>query len=75
MEELIKQVSERSGISEAQARKAVDTVMNYMRDKLPASVSGAIDNALGGGANVAGNVADTAQNVLGNIGGMLGKKE
>jgi uncharacterized protein (DUF2267 family) len=75
MEELIKQVSERSGISEAQARKAVDTVMNYMRDKLPASVSGTIDSALGGGANAAGNVADTAQNVLGNIGGMFGKKE
>jgi uncharacterized protein (DUF2267 family) len=75
MEELIKQVSERSGISEAQARKAVDTVMNYMRDKLPASVSGTIDSALGGGANVAGNVADTAQNVLGGIGGMFGKKE
>ncbi|HYO90738.1 MAG TPA: HU family DNA-binding protein [Pyrinomonadaceae bacterium] len=75
MEELIKQVSERSGISEAQARKAVDTVMNYMRDKLPASVSGTIDNALGGGANVAGDVADTAQNVLGNIGGMFGKKD
>jgi uncharacterized protein (DUF2267 family) len=75
MEELIKQVSERSGISEAQARKAVDTVMNYMRDKLPASVSGTIDSALGGGANVAGDVADTAQNVLGGIGGMFGKKE
>jgi uncharacterized protein (DUF2267 family) len=75
MEELIRQVSQRSGISEDQARKAVDTVMNYMRDKLPASVSGTIDSALGGGANVAGDVADTAQNVLGNIGGMFGKKE
>jgi len=75
MEELIRQVSQRSGISEDQARKAVDTVLNYMRDKLPASVSGTIDGALGGGANVAGDVADTAQNVLGNIGGMFGKKE
>ncbi|HJR07066.1 MAG TPA: hypothetical protein VJ842_07410 [Pyrinomonadaceae bacterium] len=75
MEELIKQVSQRSGISEDQARKAVDTVLGYMRDKLPASVSGTIDSAIGGGANVAGGVADTAQNVLGNIGGMFGKKE
>lgn len=75
MEELIKQVSERSGISEEQARKAVDTVMGYMRDKLPASVSGTIDNALGGGAGLAGNLADTAQNVLGGLGGILGKKE
>ncbi|HLL72339.1 MAG TPA: hypothetical protein VK363_12935 [Pyrinomonadaceae bacterium] len=75
MEELIQQVSQRSGISEDQARKAVDTVLGYMRDKLPASASGMIDSAIGGGANVAGNVADTAQNVLGNIGGMFGKKE
>jgi hypothetical protein len=75
MEELIKQVSQRSGISEDQARKAVDTVLGYMRDKLPASASGMIDSVIGGGANVAGGVADTAQNVLGNIGGMLGKKD
>jgi hypothetical protein len=75
MEELIKQVSQRSGISEDQARKAVDTVLGYMRDKLPASASGMIDSAIGGGANVAGGVADTAQNVLGGIGGMFGKKE
>jgi uncharacterized protein (DUF2267 family) len=75
MEELIRQVTERTGITEAQARTAVDTVMGYMRDKLPASMSGTIDGVLGGGANVAGGVADTAQNVLGGLGGMFGKKE
>jgi uncharacterized protein (DUF2267 family) len=75
MEELIRQVTERTGISEDQARTAIDTVMGYMRDKLPASASGMLDGALGGGANVAGGVADTAQNVLGSIGGIFGKKE
>ncbi|HEY1404356.1 MAG TPA: hypothetical protein VGB05_09540 [Pyrinomonadaceae bacterium] len=75
MEELIRQVTERTGITEAQARTAIDTVMGYMRDRLPASVSGTIDGALGGGASVAGGVADTAQNVLGGIGGILGKKD
>ncbi|MCA1555391.1 MAG: hypothetical protein LC747_01755 [Acidobacteria bacterium] len=75
MEELIKQITERTGITESQARTAIDTVINYMRDKLPASVSGTIDNALGGGANVAGDLADTAQNVLGGLGGMFGKKD
>ncbi|MDQ1610662.1 MAG: hypothetical protein QOG00_593 [Pyrinomonadaceae bacterium] len=75
MEELIKQVTERTGITEAQARTAIDTVMGYIRDKLPANVSGMIDGTLGGGANVAGGVADAAQNVLGGIGGMLGKKD
>ena len=75
MEELIKQVTERTGISENQARTAVNTVLGYLRDKLPAGVSAPIDNLIGGGANVAGDVADTAQNVLGGIGGMFGKKE
>ena len=75
MEELIRQVTERTGITDAQARTAIDTVMGYMRDKLPASMSGTFDGVLGGGANVAGGVADTAQNVLGGLGGMFGKKE
>jgi hypothetical protein len=75
MEELIKQVSERSGITEAQARKAIDTVMGYLRNNLPASVSGTVDNLIGDGANVGGELADTAQNVLGGIGNMLGKKD
>ena len=75
MEDLIRQVTERTGITETQARTAIDTVMGYMRDKLPASMSGTIDGVLGGGANVAGGVADTAQNVLGGLGGMFGKKE
>ena len=75
MEELIRQVTERTGITDAQARTAIDTVMGYMRDKLPASMSGTLDGVLGGGANVAGGVADTAQNVLGGLGGMFGKKE
>ncbi|HEX8636341.1 MAG TPA: hypothetical protein VF703_19625 [Pyrinomonadaceae bacterium] len=75
MEELIRQVTERTGITEAQARTAIDTVMGYMRDKLPASVSGMIDGAVGGGAGVAGGMADTAQNMLGGIGGIFGKKD
>lgn len=75
MEELIKQVTERTGITEAQARTAIETVMNHLRDKLPASVSGTIDGALGGGANVAGDLSDTAQNMLGGIGGIFGKKD
>jgi hypothetical protein len=75
MEELIRQVTERTGITESQARTAIDTVMGYMRDKLPASASGMIDGVVGGGANAAGGVADTAQNVLGGIGGIFGKKD
>ena len=75
MEELIRQVTERTGITESEARTAIDTVLGYMRDKLPATVSGSLDQVIGGGANVAGGLTDTASNVLGGLGGMFGKKE
>ena len=36
MEELIQQVSQRAGISEEQARTAVETVAEILKDRIPA---------------------------------------
>ncbi|HEX8068321.1 MAG TPA: hypothetical protein VF546_00115 [Pyrinomonadaceae bacterium] len=76
MDELVKQVAERTGISEAQARTAVETVLGFVRGRLPASLAGQLDSLVGTGAGVAGDVAgtagDVAGNVLGGLGGMLG---
>jgi uncharacterized protein (DUF2267 family) len=58
MEELIKQVSTRTGISEDQARTAVTTVLGFLKDKLPAPIAGQIEGALGGGEN--GGISDLA---------------
>ncbi len=78
MDELVKQITERTGISAAQAQTAVDTVLGFLKTRLPAPLAGQLDSFIGGGANVAGDLAgtagDVAGNVLGGLGGMLGGK-
>ena len=75
MEEIIKQVTERAGISEAQARTAVETVLGFLKNRLPEPLAGQFDGFVGGAAGAAGGLADTAGNVLGGLGGMLGGKK
>ena len=58
MDELIKQVAAKTGISEDQARTAVTTVLGFLKTKLPAPIAGQIDNAIGGGGE--GGLGDVA---------------
>ncbi|HQE92241.1 MAG TPA: DUF2267 domain-containing protein [Anaerolineae bacterium] len=46
MDELIKLVASKAGIQEAQARTAVETVMKFLKEKLPAPLAGQLDAAL-----------------------------
>jgi hypothetical protein len=75
MDDLIKQVTERTGISESQARTAVETVLGFLKDRLPAPIAGQLDGLVGGAGGAIGSVADTAGDVLGGLGGMLGGKK
>lgn len=63
MDELIKQVSSKAGITEAQARIAVDTVIEYTKTKLPPALASQVDGLISG---------KTDLNGLGGLGGMLG---
>jgi hypothetical protein len=54
MDEVVKLVSQKTGLSEEMAKVAVETVINYLKDKLPAPLAGQIDGVLGGGGGVAG---------------------
>ena len=49
MEELVKRVSEQAGISEEQARTAVNTVAEFLKEKVPAPFTGYIDSFMGTG--------------------------
>ena len=49
MDELIKLVSQKAGLSEEMAKTAVETVIGYLKDKLPTPIAGQIDSVLGGG--------------------------
>lgn len=69
MDELVKLVSKKTGLSEAMAKTAVETVLGYLKKKLPAPIAAQIDGVLGG-AGAAKGVEDLAKG----LGGMLGKK-
>ena len=75
MDELIKQVVERTGISEQQARGAVETVLGFLKNRLPEPLSGQLDGLVGGASGAAGGLAGAAGDVLGGIGGMFGGKK
>jgi len=72
MEELIKQIVSKTGISEAQARSAAETVVGFLKAKLPAAVGGHLDSALGSAAGAIGGV--DLGNVASSLGGLFGKK-
>ena len=69
MDELIKQVTAKTGISEDQARSAVNTVLDFVKGRLPAPIAGQIDNAISGeGGGRGGTLGDMASKA----GGLLG---
>ena len=69
MEELIKRITEKTGISEDQARSAVNTVSSFLKEKLPAPLAGQVDNVLSG----AGGMTDTLGDAAAKVGSIFGK--
>ena len=69
MDELIKRITEKTGISEDQARSAVTTVTGFLKEKLPAPIAGQIDNVLSGAG---GGVTDKLGDVASKVGNMFG---
>ncbi len=70
MDELINMVAEKTGLTADKAKTAVMTVLDYLKQKLPAPVAGQIDGLLSGGGDALKNVTNMAQG----LGGMFGKK-
>lgn len=67
MDELIKLVSQKTGLPEAQAKVAVETVIGYLKDKLPAPLASQVDNLMGGssGSDNLGGIAKGLGSLLG----------
>lgn len=65
MDELVALVSQKTGLPPEQAKTAVVTVLNFLKDRLPAPIASQIDGVLEGKS--AGGLADQ-------IGGMFGGK-
>jgi hypothetical protein len=73
MEELIKLVSQKTGLSAEQSKMAVDTVVGFLKAKLPAPIASQVDGVLNGGG-VASAVSALSGGGLGGLGDMFGKK-
>ena len=70
MDELVRQVAERTGISEEQARGAVETVVGFLKDRLPAPIAGQLDAVVGNNEdNNEGEVTDLTSGLGGIFGG------
>jgi hypothetical protein len=63
MDELVELVAQKTGLPEEQARLAAETVIGYLKDKLPAPAAKQLDALLDGG-----DVTD----LLSGLGSLLG---
>ncbi len=69
MDELVKVVQNKTGLSEAQAQKAAEAVVDFLKAKAPPPVASAIDGLVGGGDS--GGLMGKASGMLG---GLMGGK-
>jgi len=65
VDELIELVSKKAKIDEKSAKVAVDTVLDFIKDKLPEPYASQLDNIVDGGQ---------ADDIISGLGGLLGKK-
>lgn len=70
MEELIQLVSAKTGIAPEQARTAVETVLGFLKERLPAPLAAQVDGLLSNGAISSDNLT----NALQGLGGLLGRR-
>ncbi|MFN2493705.1 MAG: hypothetical protein ABR501_12575 [Pyrinomonadaceae bacterium] len=75
MDQLIKRVTAATGISEDQARSAVNTVRDFVKERLPESIGDEVDNAIDDAGGLADNVANDLGDMAARVGGAIfGKK-
>ncbi len=68
MDELIKQLQERTGLGVDQIKSVVEGVMDFLGDKLPGPLADQVNKFLGdngGGDEGGGGLLDTAKDMLG----------
>jgi uncharacterized protein (DUF2267 family) len=68
---IVQLIQEKAGISEQQAQTALDTVVGFLKEKLPEPLGSQFNAVLGGNAGG----GDQLGSMLGSLGGLLGKKE
>ena len=67
MEELVKMVTQKTGISESQAKSAIDTVVSFLKEKMPGGIGSQVESFVkgSGAANLVTGIKDKAGGLLG----------
>jgi hypothetical protein len=71
MDELIKLVSDKTGLSAEASKQAVDTVLQFLKARLPGPIASQIDSLLAGGG-LAGGLGQAGEIAKG-LGGLFNK--
>jgi hypothetical protein len=69
MTTIVDMVAEKAGVSEQQAQIAVNTIMTFLKDKLPEPIASQLDGLME--TDVSG-YSEQIDSVLGNLGGIEG---
>jgi hypothetical protein len=76
VDDLIQQIQDKTGLPVDKAQDVIETVVNYISEKLPGpigdQVKGFLEGGEAGGGEAAGGLMDKAKDALGGLGGMLG---
>lgn len=67
MDKVVAMITEKTGISESQAQTAVETVVGYLKDKMPEGMGKQVEGYLNGDGG------DDEGGIAGKVGGMFGK--
>lgn len=71
MNEIIQRLVDRTGLPEDKATAAVETVIGFLKEKLPAPIASQIDSLLGGDSPMTDKLGTMGTT----IGGMFGSKQ
>jgi hypothetical protein len=72
MDDLIQQITAKTGISDDQARQAIDMAMGFVKDKLPEPIASQLDGFIGGSGGSDGGAGGMMGMVQDQLGGMMG---
>ena len=76
MNEVIQRLIEKTGLPEDKAATAVQTVIGFLKEKLPGPLGSQIDSVVGGqSGGQSGGAMDKLGGLGSNLGGMFGNKE
>jgi hypothetical protein len=70
VDELVQLVVKKTGLSQQMAETAVETVIGFLKNKLPAPIASQIDGVLGSSGGAKGGLSSLTKG----LGGLLGKK-